>query len=64
MWLRSNIHVVVFLCSNVLPLDHSPFVGKKTGWNKELPKAGQDLDLFLAGGLLFVGVVAMDNAPS
>ncbi|KAF9681334.1 hypothetical protein SADUNF_Sadunf06G0215200 [Salix dunnii] len=60
---RSNIHVVVFLCSNVLPLDHSPSVGKKTGWNKELPKAGPDLDLFLAGGLLFVGVVAMDNEP-
>ncbi|KAL3587143.1 hypothetical protein D5086_014010 [Populus alba] len=44
---RSNIQVVVFLCSDVLLLDHLPSVGKKTGWNKELRKARPDLDLFL-----------------
>ncbi|KAJ6862121.1 hypothetical protein NC652_039076 [Populus alba x Populus x berolinensis] len=47
--------VVVFLCADALLLyHHSP-----SGGEKEVAMAGPDSDLFLDGGLLFMGVVTM-----
>ncbi|KAF9662045.1 hypothetical protein SADUNF_Sadunf18G0012300 [Salix dunnii] len=62
-WGRLNIQVVVCLCANVLHLyHHSPSAGK-TGGEKEVAIAGPDLDLFLASGLLFMGVVTIAVVP-
>lgn len=47
--------MVVFLCADAILLyHHSP-----SGGEKEVAMAGPDLDLFLASGLLFMGVVTM-----